>query len=134
DHPAPHIPSSPQDRPTSPDHPTFPDRPAPHDRTPLDDWTGSVESPPGSPADQAAKRRAARLFDIRRIIGGLFLAYGVILTVTGIVDTQDAVSKAEGIRVNLWTGIAMIVVAAVFIAWELLRPVDVPPPDQEPPA
>ena len=33
-------------------------------------------------AQRAAK--AARLFDIRRLIGGLFLIYGVILVVLGV--------------------------------------------------
>ncbi|MFC6086751.1 hypothetical protein [Sphaerisporangium aureirubrum] len=104
------------------------DRPGPHDRTPVDDWTGSEDSS-GTPADDpAARGRAARLFDIRRIIGGLFLVYGVILTVTGIVDGQEAVTKAAGVRVNLWTGIGMIVVAAIFLVWERLRPVDAPAP------
>ncbi|GAA1506149.1 hypothetical protein GCM10009677_43190 [Sphaerisporangium rubeum] len=111
------------------------DDPPPSDRTPLDDWTGSVEADsttPESAADRAAKGRAARLFDIRRIIGGLFLVYGVILVITGIVDGNDAVTKAEGIRVNLWTGIGMIVVAGVFIGWERLRPVEISPSEDDP--
>lgn len=115
--------------------PTPHDDPPPSDRTPLDDWTGSVEpdsTTPESAADRAAKGRAARLFDIRRIIGGLFLVYGVILVITGIVDGNDAMAKAEGVRVNLWTGIGMIVVAAVFIGWELLRPVEISPSEDDP--
>ncbi|MCW2878008.1 MAG: hypothetical protein JWQ95_2108 [Sphaerisporangium sp.] len=74
------------------------------------------------------RKRVARLFDIRRIIGGLFLLYGMILTVVGILDGQASVDKAEGVRINLWTGIAMIVVGAVFLVWERLRPLDAPDP------
>jgi hypothetical protein len=31
---------------------------------------------------------AARLFDIRRIIGGLFVVYGVIVTIAGITASD----------------------------------------------
>ncbi|WP_169978975.1 hypothetical protein [Microbispora sp. H10836] len=72
-----------------------------------------------------------RLFDIRRVIGGLFLVYGVILTVTGLFDSAQEVQKAEGIRINLWTGIAMLVVGAAFLLWERLRPTDAPAPSDE---
>ncbi|GII26982.1 hypothetical protein [Planotetraspora mira] len=74
-----------------------------------------------------------RLFDIRRVIGGLFAVYGVILTVTGFLDGSSAIHKAEGVRINLWTGLAMLVVAAAFLVWERLRPADTPDsPDEEP--
>ncbi|WP_405139516.1 hypothetical protein OG589_23360 [Sphaerisporangium sp. NBC_01403] len=77
-------------------------------------------------SDETGRRRVARLFDIRRIIGALFLLYGVILSVVGLLDDKAAVDKAEGVRINLWTGIAMIVVGAVFLLWERLRPLDAP--------
>jgi xanthine/uracil/vitamin C permease (AzgA family) len=66
--------------------------------------------------------RAANLFDLRRIIGGLFAVYGVILTIVGITDSQKEIDKAAGININLWTGLAMLVVAAIFIGWALARP------------
>ncbi|KAA9374268.1 hypothetical protein F5972_32400 [Microbispora cellulosiformans] len=69
-----------------------------------------------------------RLFDIRRVIGGLFLLYGLILTVTGLFDGAEEIQKAEGIRINLWTGIAMLVVGGAFLLWERLRPADAPAP------
>ncbi|MGW4639944.1 hypothetical protein ACWEN6_15515 [Sphaerisporangium sp. NPDC004334] len=78
--------------------------------------------------DESDRKRVARLFDIRRIIGGLFLIYGAILTVVGLLDGAEAVRKAEGIRINLWTGLGMIIVGAVFLVWERLRPVDAPGP------
>ncbi|GLX06171.1 hypothetical protein [Microbispora sp. NBRC 16548] len=72
-----------------------------------------------------------RLFDIRRVIGGLFLAYGLILMVTGLFDGTQEIQKAEGIRINLWTGIAMLVVGGAFLLWERLRPSDAPSPSDE---
>ena len=62
------------------------------------------------------------LFDLRTIIGGLFLVYGVYLTIRGIIDDQAAVAQAAGVRINLWTGLAALAVGAVFVTWALLRP------------
>ena len=73
--------------------------------------------------DEAALKKAANRFDLRRIIGGLFLLYGVILTVVGIVGSDEVKNKASGINVNLWTGLAMLVVGALMVTWALVRPV-----------
>ncbi|MBV9311294.1 MAG: hypothetical protein JOZ73_10695, partial [Solirubrobacterales bacterium] len=81
-------------------------------------------------ADEAQAARAANRFDIRRIIGGLFLLYGVILVVTGIVGSSHVKNKAAGINIDLWAGIAMLIFAAVMIAWALLRPVMPEPPER----
>jgi xanthine/uracil/vitamin C permease (AzgA family) len=72
--------------------------------------------------DAQRSARAANLFDVRRFIGGLFAIYGVILLVLGFGASDAEVEKAAGINVNLWTGLAMLIVAAIFIAWALLRP------------
>lgn len=80
-------------------------------------------------ADEVAAARAANRFDIRRIIGGLFTVYGVILLVTGIVGSHHVKTKASGINIDLWVGIAMLIFAAIMIAWALLRPV-VPEPEE----
>jgi hypothetical protein len=77
--------------------------------------------------------RAARLanrFDIRRLIGGLFLFYGLILTAMGIFGSEHVKTKAAGININLWAGIGMLVFAAMMIAWALLRPVEPDPPER----
>jgi hypothetical protein len=77
--------------------------------------------------------RAARLanrFDIRRLIGGLFLIYGLILTAMGIFGSHHVKTKAAGINIDLWAGIGMLVFAAVMIAWALLRPVEPEPPER----
>ena len=62
-----------------------------------------------------APRRAANLFDLRRIIGGLFLVYGVILVVLGLGASDAEIEKAAGWNLNLWVGVAMLVVAALFL-------------------
>jgi hypothetical protein len=71
-------------------------------------------------AQRAAK--AARLFDIRRLIGGLFLIYGVILVVLGLGESDASIEKSADINVNLYAGLGMLVLAAFFIAWGLMRP------------
>ncbi|WP_063058814.1 hypothetical protein [Nocardia sienata] len=72
------------------------------------------------------------LFDIRTIVGGLLGLYGIILVITGLVhDTVDEEAKTGGINVNLWAGLALVVVAAAFVTWALLRPVALDRPDRE---
>ena len=66
--------------------------------------------------------RAANMFDIRRIIGGLFLLYGVTLVVLGLGTSDEDMRRAEGVNVNLLVGVVMIVMAVLFIAWALWRP------------
>jgi hypothetical protein len=68
----------------------------------------------------------AGLFDIRIIIGGLIGIYGVILTAMGIFGNHTDKTKADGVNINLWAGLAMIVVAVAFAAWARLRPIVVP--------
>jgi hypothetical protein len=80
-----------------------------------------------SDEDEAHAARMANRFDIRRIIGGLFVLYSVILIVTGIVGDHTVKNKAAGINVDLYTGIAMLVVGILMIAWALLRPVQPEP-------
>ena len=66
--------------------------------------------------------RAANLFDLRRIIGGVFLAWGVLLIILGLTDSEAEANKAAGININLFAGIGMFVVGAIFMAWALTRP------------
>jgi hypothetical protein len=67
--------------------------------------------------------QAANRFDIRRLIGGVFVIYGVVLTILGIFGSEEIKNKASGINVDLWTGLAMLVVGGLMIAWALWRPV-----------
>ena len=75
-----------------------------------------------SKKDQSRAAKAANLFDVRRLIAALFMLYGVVLTITGIVGSHHVKTKAAGINIDLYTGIGMIVFAAVMITWALLRP------------
>ncbi|GGV38766.1 hypothetical protein [Streptomyces spectabilis] len=80
---------------------------------------------------------AARLFDIRRIIGGLFVVYGVIVTIAGITASDADLDKAEGININLWTGLGMLALGLFFLTWLWLRPALAPQPPEgleDPPA
>ena len=78
--------------------------------------------------DEERAARMANRFDIRRIIGGLFLLYAAILIVAGLVGSEEVKTKASGINVDLWTGLAMLVVGVLMVAWALLRPVARPAP------
>jgi len=86
-----------------------------------------AQQPPEVDAATAAK--AANRFDIRRIIGGLFIVYALILVVVGVVGSAADKNKAAGINVNLWTGLGMLVVGLLMVAWALLRPVVPHPPE-----
>jgi hypothetical protein len=77
--------------------------------------------------DEAKRGRAARLFDVRRVIGGLFVVYGVIVTLIGIFDTPSEIDKAQGVRINLWMGIAMLVLGLLMLLWLRLNPPETPP-------
>ena len=66
--------------------------------------------------------RAANLFDIRRLIGGLFVIYGVILVVLGLGESDASIEKSADINVNLYAGASMLVFGLLFVAWALWRP------------
>jgi hypothetical protein len=66
--------------------------------------------------------RAANLFDLRRIIGGLFTVWGILLIVLGATDSDAEANKAAGININLFAGIGMLILGLVFVAWALSRP------------
>ena len=73
-------------------------------------------------ADEAKAARAANRFDIRRIIGGLFIVYSVILIALGLFGSAHVKNKAAGINIDLWTGLAMLVFGALMIFWALAGP------------
>ena len=78
-------------------------------------------------ATEVRSARTAGAFDIRLIIALLIGVYGVILTVMGIGFTSDEeIAKAAGVNINLWAGIGMLVVTALFVIWARVRPLVVP--------
>ena len=76
--------------------------------------------------DLEARSAAARLFDVRRVIGGLFVVYGVIVTLLGIFDDPAEIDKAQGVRINLWMGLAMLALGLLFLLWLRLNPPKAP--------
>jgi hypothetical protein len=49
--------------------------------------------------------------------GGLFVFYGVVVTVTGFVDSAAAEDRAAGIDINVWSGVAMLVFGIGMLGW-----------------
>jgi drug/metabolite transporter (DMT)-like permease len=83
--------------------------------------------------DMSNTRHSAGAFDIRNIIAALFGFYGIVLIVMGFVSDSPADRARTGdVNANLWTGIAMAVVAVVFVVWTRLRPVVIEPRPDEP--
>jgi len=88
--------------------------------------------------EQAGQKHTAGALDIRNIIGGLLGVYGVILVLMGIFGDQE-LDKTGDVNANLWAGLGLVVVAAVFLVWARLRPivvpdhVEAPDPDRRPP-
>jgi len=68
------------------------------------------------------RRRVARLFDVRLVIGGLFVVYGVIVTLIGLFDSPTDLQKAQGVRINTWMGLAMLVFGLLMLLWLRLSP------------
>ena len=66
-----------------------------------------VERTESTAASEGRERRAAaNLFDLRRIIGGLFVVWGVLLIILGSTDSDAEIDKAAGVNINLWPGSA----------------------------
>jgi hypothetical protein len=85
--------------------------------------TGATEE------DELEATKTANRFDIRRLIGALFILYGLILTALGIFGSEAVKNKAAGININLWNGIGMLIFGGLMIFWPLARPVEPEPGD-----
>jgi hypothetical protein len=83
-----------------------------------------IERTEGTAAEESGGRemRAANLFDLRRIIGGVFLLWSIVLLILGVTESDAEIEKAAGVNINLYAGLGMLVVAAVFLAWAFARP------------
>jgi len=70
-----------------------------------------------------ASSAASALFDLRTVIAILFAFYGIVLTIMGVISSspQDN-AKSAGLNLNLWTGIAMLVLAVLFVVWARMKP------------
>ena len=106
----------------------------------------ATDPTPARPDDQAGSEEilreeeqistASSLFDLRTVIAVLFGVYGLVLVVMGLFFTSDDdLAKTDGLRINLWTGVSMLVIAGLFWLWLWLRPTMVDPdPDPDPDA
>jgi hypothetical protein len=68
------------------------------------------------------ERQAINLFDLRRIIGGLFAVLGLLLVILGLFDSQEEIDRAAGVNINLWAGLGMLVLGLLFLVWAFARP------------
>jgi cytochrome c biogenesis protein CcdA len=62
------------------------------------------------------------LFDLRYLIGGLFTIYGIVLIVASFFVSTV---KSGGININLWLGLAMLVLGVCFLLWARTRPLQI---------
>jgi hypothetical protein len=63
--------------------------------------------------------RAANLFDLRRIIGGLFVAWGVLLVILGLIGMGEVENSTE---INLFAGLGMLAFGILMLLWAFTRP------------
>lgn len=125
-----------------------PDAPVPGGRTPEDRTAeapvvepratapsepASLEGAGGDGAGDGAHVETVGAFDIRTMIGALIGLFGAILTVLGLVAfTAAEAAKTGGVNANLWSGLAMLAVAAAFLLWARLGPIRIVVRDNEP--
>ena len=90
----------------------------------------SMASTGATDEEEIRAARAANRFDIRRLIGGVFLLYGLILLALGLFGSHEVKNKAAGVNIDLWTGIGMLVFGALMVFWALSRPTMPEPPEK----
>ena len=66
---------------------------------------------------------SAILFDLRSVIGLLFVVYGVVLTILGLIgESPEELAKAGGLALNLWMGLSMLIAGIGFYIWAFVKP------------
>jgi hypothetical protein len=83
---------------------------------------GSQQPEPKPEISEEEAARAANLLDIRRIIGGVLVVYGLLITGAGIFGSNADKHQAAGVNVNLYAGLAILVGGILFVVWALSRP------------
>lgn len=83
---------------------------------------GAVEA---TSSKEHAGSGASKLFDLRILIGALFTLYGIVLIIAGFFTSAKELAKADGININLWLGLGMLILGLIFAAWSRLRPLDI---------
>lgn len=103
--------------------PLQPSSPTPDDRGDQSGRPAPTQADEGGAGSRQG--HSAGLFDVRTFIGALLGIYGIVLTLMGLFGDKE-LEKTGGWNANLWTGLVLIVVAAVFLIWARLRPTIVP--------
>ena len=57
--------------------------------------------------------------DLRLPIGLMFAAFGVMLTLFGLVSDRAIYQRSLGINVNLWWGLVLLIFGLVMLAFAL---------------
>lgn len=84
------------------------------------------DNPAGYPADAPPMTMTqARMLDLRTYICGLFAIFGITVTIAGIFADPVQLQKAAGMNINLFAGIAMLVLSVVMGVWAILVPPDI---------
>jgi hypothetical protein len=81
-----------------------------------------AEQTPGPETSGIRAARAANLFDLRRIIGGVFLVWGLLLVILGVTESDAEIARAADVNINLWAGLGMLVLSGLFLLWAFTRP------------
>lgn len=81
---------------------------------------------PHRPQGCSRGRRTSRLLDLRTIIAALFTVFGVLVLIAGLTASTEDVQRAGGINISVWTGVALLALAAGFGLWVRLAPPDIP--------
>ena len=86
---------------------------------------GAASAPGGADgAPAGAEVRTAGAFDIRNFIGTLLGLFGLALVGMGLFAfSPDEAARTGGLNANLWAGLAMVVVAILFLVWTKLGPI-----------
>jgi hypothetical protein len=84
--------------------------------------TNQPDQPDQPQVSEDEAKRAANLLDIRRIIGGVLLLYGLLITAAGIFGSTADKHKAAGVNINLYAGLAILVAGVLFLVWAFSRP------------
>ena len=79
--------------------------------------------------NETPKKKAAGAFDVRNIIGMLLGIYGIVLLISAF-RLDPGMNPDTGLpkdaSYNTWTGLALVIAAAVFLIWAKVRPIIVP--------
>jgi hypothetical protein len=92
------------------------------DSSPTDDKYVEETERAAAESGGTSEAQAANLFDLRRIIGGLFVIYGVVMAILGLTESQAEIDRAAGVNINLWAGLGMLAFGILMLVWAFTRP------------